>query len=394
LAYRSRLGLISSGRDIRTALRIHHGSLTAALNSLGTLVIGNDAGWRVEAPPPGYFHQRTVEAPKHWTDSLAYTKVSLRAIGGQKRKSETLWAFLKGRQVNGLIAGFTMAGAAKLCGCSAKTVKTHLNKLIADGHVKWEGKDLRIKSIEPKKPTEKKPAPSQSNAPALKGDDWDILRKDFAADGRINGKGEAIIQAAVAAGYTPSVYQDEFTRLRNTDAENRGNGKASPRANFANYCLSCLQGQLNGQIAASEIQVQALCRPRGATEEAVDREEERRKKRLAARAKPFDLDFNIRGDCLSLILDRVRWEGSGVQQERGWDRVSRKLSLAIDEACKDCKTTQQSVDKFWKIRDDILRHALNRLNHYYGTDKRATPEEFVASINEQLAAKSLPLIVL
>jgi hypothetical protein len=392
LAYRSRLGLISSGRDIREALHLHHGSLTAALNALGALVIGNDAGWRVEAPPAGYFHTRTVVAPKHWTDSLAYTRVSLTDMGRQKRKSHTLWAFLKGRQVDGLIQGFTMAGAAKACGCSAKTVKTHLNNLIAEGVIAWEGKGLRINNVE--QPSEKKPATSQPKTPALKGDDWDIVRKDFAADGRINGKGEAIIQAAVAAGYTPSVYQDEFTRLRNTDAENRGKGKASPRANFANYCLSCLQSQLHGQIAASEIQVQALCRPRGATEETVDREEERRKKRLAARANPMDPEFNIRGDYESLIFDRVRWEGKRVDQHLGLGRVFRKLSYPVNEACKGCRTTQEECDKGAELRDDILRHALNRLNHYYGTDKRATPEEFVTAINEQLAAKSLPLIVL
>lgn len=221
-------------------------------------------------------------------------------------------------------------------------------------------------------------AASQEPTYILKGDDYDDCRM-LCMKVMPQEVAEDVIHKARLLGDDCDAFEQQFESARAQHEKNILSGKIA-EGNFGAYLakryqtrLKKLQEQERREEAAERLEAHQKT-PQGKVAEA-----ERRK---AIAADPMHLEHKVGNDS---ILARVQFSDNALTNLREVDKVLSQLHRHVAAfLAPQHLPTQQEVDLGGNMRFKILRAALAKVNHHYGTPTLATGNEFREAIDEAI----------
>ena len=416
LAYRARYEVSASVREISSATRLHHKSVTKALKSLGAAVVKTRNKWSAKEPPTGWFAERkTGSKPNHWYDKLAYTMFYVPSQGAVVKYKETTRRFgvnhaavfativNQARQANGVIRKLTISGTAVMLGLCRPTVKSVIDDLIYAGFIEavdlGSSFDITLLPITPqlcdgffaKKPepkttfAPKKVVPVEKTARSLayemKGDTYDDYR-NACKQLMPQSYCEEAIEIAKDLGDCVLGFQDQIRMAKEQHQKNKLMGGIGV-GNFGKYFVVRMKNRFKEkQRQERELVAQAN------REEFLNSDEHKaamKKRDSDAAADPLH-DFHCVTEAS--ILERVQLGDSPVKSLRAAKRIMDQVHHRCKEHLSGKGGWVEPASVF-SLCQRVLSHALSALNVHYQSESLATPNQLKEQIDTVLANNNL-----
>jgi DNA-binding transcriptional ArsR family regulator len=407
LGYCDRIGRSASKRQIAEETGLSPRTVEKSLSALGSMVIINkQRKWSPVTPDTDWFGLLPDPDGDHWYDKYQYVKLYLPRKGGKIQYEKTTKRFglshsavysqlisLAGRSSSVFT---TETGLSKLLnGINRKTIATVLNDIDHIGLISREkvGNHLRVQLLPltddhlllfrqiPKgeKIAVKAPKPpADPNHYEFKGDnydDWRILCKGLMAQ----SYAEKAIKISVELMESYDCFHEFLLNTKKWHEENRKKGKVT-KGNFGRFFVVLYEAKKNKrrEDEAEEKRIQELYDywDSDKYQAKVEAEQE------AAAADPLHKYHNLNAES---ITSRVCFNPDNFfknQQEA--ECLINKLNQFIKNDGKDeLDSTRFNLHSF-ELTKMYLCHALARVNKYYNSDEKATPQEFILEINRVL----------
>lgn len=418
LAFRARIGLGSSAREISRETGMHPQTVRSTLSNLSDLAHEHDGRWFANEPPDGWFTAAASRKVDHWSQRFAYSwllfprKGAKFLVGDRSRRFSLNHAVVYSLLVsfsneNDIIHNLTILSLSTMLHMHRKTVASVLDDLGRLGLVERLdfGARLAIKLLPMKEehlelfsPPSRNPevehAPSVSPARPVsnkyqyKDDGLDAYRR--LCEGLLpQSYAERAIRAARVLGWDTSTFHLKLEDSKHESEENVRSGKCAVE-NFGKYFILPLEERV-AAIKEAERRAEAeqrredfLASPEGRKAVADQRE--------AAAADPL---HNLHSVDAKSVTDRVRFSENPM-------RNYQEAELCCGRVRKHCRAFiqtkgwlhQKTLDESGDLSHRIMRRGLSKINQYYQQPVLATPEVFTAAIDSAILQMepSMPLL--
>lgn len=411
LAFRSRLQLPASVREITDNTRLHHKSVSKCLRNLDSVVNKVGKKWLAKEPPENWFAIRSSEVePDCWADRYAYTMFLVPKHGAVIRYPETtrrfgvnhaaVYSFLvnRGKKVGGTVKRFTVSGQAKMLGISRPTVKSVIDDLLFAGFISvvdlGSSFDIALRPLNDDllsyfapKPVAKKVAaiektPRTNERYELLGDGYDEWRKSCKWL-MPQASCEEAIQIAKELGDCLLAFRDQIRMAKEQHTKNKLKGSIG-RGNLGKYFVTRMKTRLEEKSQQErEFEDELKKRDYFASDEYKAKQV---KQETIAAADPDHVDHEI---SRRSIADRVRMAPGAFNEVKAHDfvcKISRHCSNQFLSSGLPLDVQRERGDKLYR---GVMRTALSELNEFYLQDDRATPEMLKSQVDTALVAKSV-----
>ena len=403
LAFRARLDRGESLRAISAATTLNRRTVEKSLRALGSLVQLRKGRWWAVAPTSdqaNWFAARKANRMKHWSDGLATIRLLLPKKGarvGRRRFTlnhaalySELYSF--GRRNQNCVKATSLNHMNKLLnGLDAGTIQAGLDLLKAADLIVVvpNGNRMRVNLM---------PLTDKHGDLFAVMDEFEE-KQAVVAPAELNDSGnEAICSFCVSQGIpqnlaveiaelcnrVPSFCADNFLKMAYRAEHEHLNNRVRGRAN-ARHCGFLLRHKLRDALTVIEARGSG---PRVAPltiEEIKQREAESDRREAEIRANPLHDDYTI--DDFSI---RGRVQATAREAAQIEDQVHRHIVRYAES-----KTTnhQNTIRLSGNLYQEVMAHALNRVNGYYNKEKKATVDEFEQAINATLKEREIkPMI--
>ena len=408
LAYRERLGRGSAASRIARETGLAVRTVQTTIERLGDCLTKGDDGYHL-APDAREWFQTTTTSGDHWSDRCSHLKLLLPAKGAiiQYQKSNRRFGLSCAAVYSVLLSYAKGTGqcfqshsgiSTTLNGVHRKTVCSCLNDLAHLGLITQErsGSTLHVTLHEvcedhlklfrprPKREVvelrEPKP-PEDPNVYEFKGDGYDECRKRCRGL-MVQSAAEQCIDLARQLNYSDEQFFDIVSQLVERDRKNRLSGERSV-SNLGRFLKTVLTKILEEKTKAlQEIEEAEKHRQWLSSKEF---QEEQRREREEIAANPASPSHFVNEDS---IVQRVAFCENGIKNYRAASTLIDLLSRHMqDFLYKSGLADSLSFKRLGaRAARRLLGVALQDINHHYGTDSRATPDEFRKHLDAALAA--------
>jgi hypothetical protein len=413
LAYRDRLGRAESIRGIAAGTTLDGRTVSECLTALGGLVKKESGKWKAVEPSGStaeWFAARKAKRIKHWSDNIASMKFFLpkrgATVNGRRftLRHAAVYAELRSFSKGGTTRTTITGLGTLLNGLDEATVRTALDILQDANLIRWTERPRGITakllpvtdaqaalfSKKPEAPVLPKALPAEPARPSFPHPDYEAVYDHCLASGIPHDLALEIVPL------TANLFVDEFLKM-------------SARAS-KEHIRNCRKGRFHvkdgelphhGRLLLHKLkQIQrsgAIPLARSAsikTYEEIEREQSPEAKAEARRLEEEIAANPLHPGRLSSLGDnevmaRVQ---VGPQQAYFWlTQISRHVHRHCESTISDY---QEVVRVSGNLTQEVVAHALDRVNDYYLKDPKATTEEFEAAVNAALEERGLKSIVL
>jgi hypothetical protein len=408
LAYRARIDLGASVREVARETGLHPETAKATLTNLSDLAHEHDGRWYANEPPEGWFRLANNQA-KHWSEHFAYMwlllprKGTTFQVGDRSRRFNlnhaTVFSLLVSLAAeNGTVRNVTALAIAKMLnGLNRKTVSSVLDDLVHLSLIERRdlGSPLVLRLLPFKdehyelfaSPSQRSVPPEDITAPAsrpttnkydYKDDGFDEYRR--LCEGFMpQSYAERATRAAKVLGWDTIEFQLKLEDAKDESEENVRTGKCAIE-NFGKYFIMPLEERVNA-IKEQERKEEAEERRRAYLASPEGRKAMAEQEKAAA-ADPL---HNLHSVDAKSLTDRVRFSDNPIHNHREAERILSKVGHHCRKYVATKRLgTQEEVDTITGLRHKIMRMALAAINGYYQQEVKASPAEFEKAIDRAI----------
>jgi hypothetical protein len=409
LAFRARIGLGASAREIARETGLHPKTVKNTLSNLSDLAHEHDGRWFANEPPDGWFKTAALKKADHWSQRFAYSWLFLPRkgakflVGDRSRRfslnhAAVFSCLVSFSDKNNIVRNLTILGlSTMLHGMNRKTVKAIIDDLgdlglierldfgarlairllpMKDEHFELFAPPSRSPEVQhDPSTTPQRPA---SNSYEYKQDGYDEYRR-ICESFMSQAYAERAIRAVRVLGVDIIDFQITLENSKNQSEHNVRNGKC-PVENFGRFFVTPLEEKMKAiekrerEDETEDRRREYLNSPEGKRTEA--------ERKLAAAADPL---HNFHTVTTESLTDRVKFDDNPMQNyreaERCCDRVRRHCRAFIDTKGW---LHQKTVDESGNLFNRIMGQGLSKINRYYQQPVLATPDELRTAIDEAI----------